>query len=95
MLDLIPYSLTIGLIICLKPPDTIQILFEYSFINSLFETTRLAKRQSAHLLNEFLPNVGSNIKNVQNGQLLSDNLVLRKFPTNKEIKDFKKIHRLV
>ena len=77
--------------------DTGKVFFEKKIkpSYSLFETTRLAKRQSAHLLNEFLPNVGNNIKNVQNGQLSSDNLVLRKFPTNKEIKDFKKIHRLV
>ena len=77
--------------------DTGKVFFEKKIkpSYSLFETTRLVKRQSAHLLNEFLPNVGSNIKNVSNGQLSSDNLVLRKFPTNKEIKDFKKIHRLV
>ena len=77
--------------------DTGKVFFEKKIkpSYSLFETTRLAKRQSAHLLNEFLPNVGSNIKNVPNGQLSSDNIALRKFPTNKEIKDFKKIHRLV
>ena len=77
--------------------DTGKVFFEKKIepSYSLFETTRFAKRQSAHLLNEFLLNVENNIKNVQNGQLSSDNLVLRKFPTNKEIKDFKKMHRLV
>ena len=63
--------------------------------DSLFETSRFAKRQSAHLLKEFLMNVESNIENAQDRQLSSDNVVLRKFPTNKEIKDFKKVHRLV
>jgi len=77
--------------------DKGEIFFEKKIKSSysLFETTRLAKRQSAHLLNELLANVGDNYKNVQNRQLSNDKLVLRKFPTNKEIIDFKKTHRLI
>ena len=40
-------------------------------------------------------NVENNIKNTQEGRILSDDIVFRKFPTKKEVKDFKKIYRLV
>ena len=80
-----------------KEIDTGQIFLEtkIKLSYSLFETTRIAKRQSAHLLKEFLMNVENNIKNTQKGQILSDDIVFRKFPTKKEVKDFKRIHRLV
>ena len=80
-----------------KEIDTGKVYLETKIkpSHSLFETSRHAKRQSAYLLKEFLMNVESNIKNAQDRQLSSDNVVLRKFPTNKEIKYFKKTHRLI
>jgi len=63
--------------------------------HSLFETSKLAKSQSAHLLKKFLMNVESNIENAKEKRLSSEEVVFRKFPTKKEIKDFKKMHRLI
>ena len=63
--------------------------------HSLFETSKLAKSQSAHLLKKFLMNVESNIENAKEKRLSSEEVVFRKFPTKKEIKDFKKKHRLI
>ena len=47
-----------------------------------------------HLL-KFLANVENNIENVKEKQFLREEIVLRKFPTKKEIKEFKKIYKLI
>tara|TARA_B100000029_G_scaffold81799_1_gene72714 strand:+ start:349 stop:1059 length:711 start_codon:yes stop_codon:yes gene_type:complete len=80
-----------------KEIDTGKIFLETKIkpSYSLFETSRLAKRQSANLLKEFLLNIESNIKNAHDINLPGKKLILRKFPTSEEIKDFKKTHRLV
>ena len=80
-----------------KEIDTGKVFLEtkIKLSHSLFETSRLAKRQSAHLLKKFLKNAESYIENAKEKQLLSEDVILRKFPNKKEVKDFKKIHRLV
>ena len=77
--------------------DTGRVFLErkIKLSHSLYETSRLAKRQSAHLLKKFLANVESNIENVKEKQFLREEIVLRKFPTKKEIKEFKKIYKLI
>ena len=80
-----------------KEIDTGKVFLEtkIKLSHSLFETSRLAKRESAHLLKKFLLDVESNIENTIERKFLSDDVILRKFPNKKEVKDFKKIHRLV
>jgi len=80
-----------------KEIDTGKVFLEtkIKLSHSLFETSRLAKRESAHLLKKFLLDVESNIENTIERKFLSDDVILRKFPNKKEVKEFKKIHRLV
>jgi methionyl-tRNA formyltransferase len=77
--------------------DTGKVFLErkIKLSHSLYETSRLAKHQSAYLLKEFLANVESNIEKAKGRQFFREEIVLRKFPTKKEIKEFKKIYKLI
>jgi methionyl-tRNA formyltransferase len=80
-----------------KGIDTGKIFMEKKtqLNNSLFETSRLAKKESAFLLKEFLQNVESFIKEAKKDNSTNSDKSYRKFPTKREIKDFKKIYPLI
>ena len=80
-----------------KEIDSGKIFIEkkINLSNSLFETTRLAKQESANILKNFILNIENNLKNVNDHSLIYDKIILRKFPTKKEIQNFKKTYRLI
>ena len=80
-----------------KGIDTGKVFMEkkMQLKNSLFETSRYAKKESAFLLKDFLKNVESYIKEAKKNDLTNNAKSYRKFPTKKEIKDFKKAYPLI
>ena len=62
---------------------------------SLFETSKLAKQESAYMLKNFIDNTENYIKISKSEKLLNNKIILRKFPSKEEIKKFRKKHRLI